>query len=106
MMTYLPQFLPRFVEMVADMSSLHHQIDQAFPNFSRMHLKTYERPAYEAKSVWLHGDLETNDNTPSQGLITLLAHAIGSGERACNGISRLTHIDGEILNVKHFCSCT
>ena len=33
MMTYLPPFLPHVyavVEMVADTSSLHHQIDQAF----------------------------------------------------------------------------
>ena len=31
MMTYMPPFLPRVVEIVADTSSLHHQIDQAFP---------------------------------------------------------------------------
>ena len=30
MMTYLLPFLPQFVEMVADTSSLHHQINQAF----------------------------------------------------------------------------
>ena len=33
MMTYLPPFLPWFIEMVPDISSLHHQIDQAFPIF-------------------------------------------------------------------------
>ena len=30
---YLSLFLPWFVEVVADMSLLHHQIDQAFPIF-------------------------------------------------------------------------
>ena len=36
MMMYLPPFIQphmRMAEMVADMSSLHHQIDQAFPIF-------------------------------------------------------------------------
>ena len=33
MMTYPPPFLPWFVQMVADTSSLQHQIDRAFPIF-------------------------------------------------------------------------
>ena len=33
LMTYLPPFVSIVAEMVADMSSLHHQIDQAFPIF-------------------------------------------------------------------------
>ena len=38
MMTYLQQF----VEMVADTSSLHHQIDQAFPIFFSCVLKNMD----------------------------------------------------------------
>ena len=43
----VPMFLPRFVEMMADMSSLHHQIDQAFPLF----LMCVEKHGYEAIPV-------------------------------------------------------
>ena len=32
-MTYLPPFLQTVAQMVADIPSLHHQMDQAFPIF-------------------------------------------------------------------------
>ena len=48
MMTYLPLFLPLFIETVADVSSI--QIDQAF--FLRA-LKNMERPGYEARQFIL-----------------------------------------------------
>ena len=47
MMIYLPPFVQTVAEMVADTSTLHHQIDQAFPIFSRA-LKNMGRPGYEA----------------------------------------------------------
>ena len=45
MMTYLTPFLPLFVEMVADTSSLHHQIDQASPIFLTF-IENTGRPGY------------------------------------------------------------
>ena len=46
MMTYLPPFIPTVAEMVADTSSLHHQINQTFLFFS-WELKNMGRPGHE-----------------------------------------------------------
>ena len=47
MMMYLPPFLQIAPEIVADMQSLHNQIDLAFPIFLA-HVKNMGRPGYKA----------------------------------------------------------
>ena len=52
MMLYLPPFLQTMAEMVADTSSLHHQINQAFPIFlvfiEKAWVQGYENPTFSA----------------------------------------------------------
>ena len=64
MMTFLPPFAQNVAEMVAVISSLHHQIDQAFPIFLACALKNMGRPGYEATTYLLKIEIEGATEVP------------------------------------------